>query len=305
MADVLPSFSIVIPTYGRPGPLATCLASLTRLDYPRDRFEVIVVDDGSPVPLEAAVAPVRHRLDITLHRQANAGPASARNTGASLARGAFLAFTDDDCTPAPGWLACLAERFRATPRAMIGGRTVNALSHNPFAEASQALISYLSAYENAQPGGIGFVASNNIALPRELFGNVGGFDASYPRAAGEDRAFCDAWRAVGHPILYAPEAVVHHRHDLSLRTFWRQHAGYGRGAFQVRQARSRAAGQGLTFEPGSFYLGLLRYPFSEHDGVATATAQALILLLSQVATGVGFFQEALQQRVRSRQAVMR
>ena len=300
MKDGRPRFSIVVPTYGRPGPLATCLAALTGLDYPRDRLEVIVVDDGGGTPLGAVVSPFRSPLNLTLHRQANAGPAHARNTGASLAQGAYLAFTDDDCTPAPDWLTCLAKRLEATPYAMIGGRTANALPRNPFAEASQALISYLYAYERRQPGGMGFVASNNIALSRERFADVGGFDVSYPRAAGEDRAFCDAWRAAGHPIHYAPEAVIYHRHDLDLRSFWRQHAGYGRGAFQVRRGRSSRAGEAIGFEPGSFYLGLLRYPFSEHDDVATAAAQALILLLSQVATGVGFFQEALQRR--SRQA---
>ena len=297
MADVLPFFSIVIPTYNRPGPLATCLTALAHLDYPRDRFEVIVVDDGGDVRLDAPTTPFHSLLNLTLHRQANAGPASARNAGASLAQGTYLAFTDDDCAPAPDWLACLTERFSAAPQVMLGGRTVNALPHNPFAEASQTLISYLYAYERRQPGGMGFVASNNIALPRHLFFNVGGFDTSYPRAAGEDRAFCDAWRAAGHPIYYAPEALVHHRHDLTLQSFWRQHAGYGRGAFQVRHARSKKADQAITLEPGAFYLGLLRYPFTRY-GATPATAQALILLLSQVATGVGFFQEALHPRSR-------
>ena len=295
MADVLPFFSIVIPTYNRPGALVTCLSALLHLDYPRDRFEVIVVDDGGDVPLDVTAAPFRARLNLTLHRQANAGPATARNQGASLAQGPYLAFTDDDCAPAPDWLARLAEQLKAAPHAMVGGQTVNALPHNPFAEASQALISYLYAYERRQPGGMNFVASNNIALLRNLFFEVGGFDASYPRAAGEDRAFCDAWRAAGHPILYAPEALVHHRHHLTLRSFWRQHAGYGRGAFQVRHARSEETDQGITFEPGSFYLGLLRYPFAQHNA-ATAAVQTLMLLLSQIATGVGFFQEALQRR---------
>ncbi|MGI9173748.1 MAG: glycosyltransferase [Rhodothermales bacterium] len=141
------------------------MASLARLDYPRDRFEVIVVDDGGDIPLDATTAPFHSRLTLTLHRQANAGPASARNRGASLAQGPYLAFTDDDCAPAPDWLARLAERFEDAPRAMLGGRTINALPRNPFAEASQVLISYLYAYERQQPGGMGFVASNNIALP--------------------------------------------------------------------------------------------------------------------------------------------
>ena len=59
-----PSFSIVIPTYSRPGQLRECLLALSALEYPRDRLEVIVVDDGRQTPLDAVVAPFRD--DLTL-----------------------------------------------------------------------------------------------------------------------------------------------------------------------------------------------------------------------------------------------
>ena len=110
-----PTFSIIIPTYQRPTQLAVCLRSLTGLNYPRERFEVIVVDDGSTTPLDAVVASVRDSLNVMLTRQDNGGPAAARNTGAARARGTFLAFTDDDCTPTPDWLHTLGARFAMTP----------------------------------------------------------------------------------------------------------------------------------------------------------------------------------------------
>ena len=77
---------------------------MTRLGYPQDRFEVIVVDDGSEPPMDSVVSFFRDRLELVLLSQANSGPAAARNTGAAQAKGKFLAFTDDDCTPAPDWL---------------------------------------------------------------------------------------------------------------------------------------------------------------------------------------------------------
>ncbi|HVT87226.1 MAG TPA: glycosyltransferase, partial [Tepidisphaeraceae bacterium] len=110
----LPTFSIVIPTYARPKELATCLASMSRLDYPRDRFEVIVVDDGSPQSPDGIVAPFEKQLDVRLVRQSNAGPAMARNTGVSAAKYDFIAFTDDDCTPRSNWLTALATQFDKT-----------------------------------------------------------------------------------------------------------------------------------------------------------------------------------------------
>lgn len=82
-----PFFSIIIPTYSRPEQLVACLQSLTHLDYPRDRFEVIVVDDGSDMPLEGVVTPLRNWLEVTLLRQMNSGLGVARNTGAARAKG--------------------------------------------------------------------------------------------------------------------------------------------------------------------------------------------------------------------------
>src|SRR5688572_17617375 len=108
-----PIFSIIIPTRNRSGHLAACLKSLARLDYPCDRFEVIVVDDGSETPVDGVVAAIRERIDVSLATQAHAGPATARNRGAAGAKGEFLAFTDDDCAPASDWLQRLAARFAA------------------------------------------------------------------------------------------------------------------------------------------------------------------------------------------------
>src|SRR5262245_41089017 len=77
MRPTLPSFSIIVPTYCRPQPLRTCLAALAHLDYPHESFEVIIVDDGGRVPLEAVVSPFSDRFDVTLLRQPHAGPAAA------------------------------------------------------------------------------------------------------------------------------------------------------------------------------------------------------------------------------------
>lgn len=107
MALEQPFFSIIVATYARSAQLATCLQSLTHLEYPRDRFEVIVVDDGSKVPPEAEVAGFHGRLHVTLLTQHHAGPAKARNTGAARAKGQFLAFTDDDYVPSNNWLQAL------------------------------------------------------------------------------------------------------------------------------------------------------------------------------------------------------
>jgi len=290
MGQEQPFFSIVIPTYARPGQLAVCLQSLARLDYPRDRFEVIVVDDGSEKPPEAVVASSCGQLDVTLLRQAHAGPAAARNTGAARAKGEFLAFTDDDCAPAPGWLQSLAARFARASDCAIGGRTLNALPGNPYSTASQLLVAYLYTYYNADPDQACFFTSNNLAMPTDRFHTMGGFDATYTRTAAEDRELCDRWLHHGYRMTYAPEALVYHAHVLTFRTFWRQHFNYGRGAFHFQQARAHRACGRIRLEPLPFYLNLLLYPFSQAQGWR-APLLAALLGVSQVANAVGFFWE--------------
>jgi GT2 family glycosyltransferase len=255
MRQEQPFFSIVIPTYARPGQLAACLQSLARLDYPRDRFEVIVVDDGSDTSPNAVVTPFHDQIDVTLLTQAHAGPAAARNTGA-------------------------------------GGQTLNALPDNPYSTASQLLIAYLRVYYGVEPHQARFFTSNNLALRAKHFHAIGGFDTTFPRAAGEDREFCDRWLYHGYRMTYAPEVLVYHTHVLTFRTFWRQHFNYGCGAFRFRQARAQRAHGRIRLEPRSFYLNLLHYPFSQARDWR-APLLAALLVVSQVANATGFLWEGV------------
>ena len=288
----LPFFSIVIPTYNRPIRLKNCLESITLLDYPRDRFEVIVVDDGSKTPLDSIVAPLQDKIKVKLLRQANAGPAAARNHGAAEAKGEFIVFTDDDCQPTASWLAQFAQASIESPQAMLGGKTINALSHNAFSAASQKLIDYLYDYYNPAKGKQAFFASNNIAMPIKNFRALNGFDVSFPLAAAEDRDFCDRWSNI-YPMVYVPTAQIEHFHYLSLISFCRQHFGYGRGAFCFHQIRSQRAAKAIEVEPLSFYFQLLSYPFSQTVAQPKVLISSLFFV-SQVANVAGFFWEKLR-----------
>jgi radical SAM protein with 4Fe4S-binding SPASM domain len=130
---------VIIPTYGRPKQLAECLDALALLEYPADRYEVIVVDDGSEIPPTSQVTAVQDRLNVILLHQSHKGPAAARNLGAERSKGDFLAFIDDDCVPSPVWLAALAGYFEKVPDHAVGGRIVTML-HNPFSAASQIIL---------------------------------------------------------------------------------------------------------------------------------------------------------------------
>jgi GT2 family glycosyltransferase len=288
MASRRPFFSVIIPTYSRPAELRGCLEALTQQRFPTDSFEVIVADDGSPSPPEATVQMFQNRLAISLVTAAHGGPAAARNHGAQRAAGRFFAFTDDDCRPASEWLPALAARFASLPHHVIGGRTINELTQNPYAVTSQLIIDVAYRHFNgAGPGEAQFLASNNLALAAERFEAIGGFDARF--TTSEDRELCDRWLGNGYRITYAPEAVVFHAHALNLRRLWWQHFGYGRGAWRfhrVRDQRGRA-----RFRPDwKFYLQLAMAPFAQEHRLRTPAIAALIVV-TQVANCAGFFYE--------------
>ena len=293
----LPSFTIIVPTFDRPRQIAACLQALACLDYPRDRVEVIVVDDGSPEPPTAAIEKASHHIHVTLLRQDNAGPATARNTGAAQAAGEFLAFTDDDCAPDPQWLRALAGPLCAAHGPlMVGGRTVNTLLRNAHAAASQALIDYLYAHYNSSPGGARFFAANNFAVSADGFRALGGYDTTYQSAAGEDRDYCDRWLCHGFPLIYAPEAVIFHAHVMTLPTFWNQHFRYGQAAFRFHQRRGQRP---LQIENLSFYTNLLRFPFHAMPPSPSrrrALEIALLLGISQAANAVGYASQKVKMR---------
>jgi glycosyltransferase involved in cell wall biosynthesis len=293
------TFSIIIPTYNRPQELTSCLDSLTLLEYENDGFEVIVIDDGSPVSPEPAITPFRDRISLRLLKQKKAGPASARNAGASQARGRFLAFTDDDCRPARNWLKELGQRLHTEPGSMVGGRVVNAVSENICSSASHLILDIVYAYYNVNGMDPHFFASNNMAVATDPFLSAGGFDTSYPEAGGEDREFCDRWRGIGYQMVYEPAAIIWHTHKLNLRTFWKQHKAYGRGAFRFNRSHARRGAEDSTLRY-DFYTSFFRRFGEATPGLPRSRVRmlALLMCLWQIANTMGFTSEMIKYLIR-------
>lgn len=298
MSTRCPTYSVVVPTFQRAEALAHCLDALAAQTLERERFEVIVVDDGSPQSPRDVVTRAANALDVRFLEQANAGPATARNTGARAARGEYVVFTDDDCRPDPGWLRAIDATARRHPGCAIGGRVVNALGDGLYSTASQLLIEFLYDYFNVDQTGGRFFITSNLALPTRSFHDIGGFDVSFPLAAAEDRDLCDRWREAGLAMVYCEDAVVHHAHALGLRSFCRQHFNYGRGAFHLHRARAKRGEQPLRVEPYHFYARLVGYPFGRSAATRAVPLSALLALSQGVYVG-GYLKERIRSPVPS------
>ena len=293
MCNVSPVFTVIVPTRDRPSQLACCIEALSKLEYPVDRFEVIVVDDGSTSSLTEVENAFRTKLRLRILRQEPAGAAAARNTGAQYAQGRFLAMTDDDCAPAPTWLSRLHDTFEQEPDKLYGGRTVNGLPDNRYATASQIVIDVVYALQSKLESFPQFFATNNFALSAAAFREVGGFRESFKTS--EDREFCDRWVHQGRGLAYLPDAVVYHSHNLGFLTLLRQHFHYGRGAYRFHRLRAQR-GWGKVHFYRQFYFALMaqcrsrRYPES--------LSLAVLLPCTQLAAAVGFVRESMTRRPR-------
>lgn len=282
-----PLFSVIVPTFDRPLQLRACLEGLSRQTLPASAFEVLVVDDAGTAD-EAGVIGDWPELEVTLLREDRGGPGAARNLGATRARGRFLAFIDDDCVPDPEWLEGL-DRSALKRGAVVGGTIENALPSNPYSTATQLITSFVYRYHDEDEGRERFFTTNNLALPREAFEALGGFDTSIPAGTAEDKDLCDRWRAGGGELVRAPAARVGHAHHLGLGSFVRQHFRYGRGILCFRVLRRRRHREGpapIRPEPWSFYMRLIAFPFQEVGGLRGLRGCGLAAL-AQFATALG------------------
>ena len=290
-----PDYSIVIPTYQRRDSLARCLQAIEALRFPRERFEVVVVDDGSSTPPADVLEALDRSLQAHLATTPHAGPATARNIGARLARGRYLVFTDDDCMPHDDWLLSIDRRTASKSGGVaIGGHTVNVLTDNVYAAASQGIIDYLYEYFGGHSAPRRFFTSNNLVVPREEFLSLGGFNETFALAAAEDRDFCERWLEAGKRLQYADDVIVRHAHVLDFPRFNRQHFNYGRGAFDLHRSRAQRGEGSLKIEPLRFYSGLVAYPLRESQSLR-AVFLTFLHLWSQISYVAGYFYERVRR----------
>jgi glycosyltransferase involved in cell wall biosynthesis len=191
---VPPDISVVVPTKDRPAGLAAVLRALAAQTLTPERFEVIVVDDGSTPAVQAAARVVRHERPR--------GPAAARNSGWRAARAPLVAFVDDDCVPVPGWLEAIAGAAGDGDAVVVQGPV------GPPPGEEERVTPVAHTIEVGGPSRL-FVSAN-IGYARALLERTGGFDERFRRACGEDVELGARATAAGAEVRWAPGAVVHH-----------------------------------------------------------------------------------------------
>lgn len=204
-----PSVLVIVPFLKGEPALERCKESLLKVDYPKDRLEVKFVED------------VR-RL----------GPATARNAGAKGFHGDILIFTDADCIIPPNWVRGLLKNFGGGI-VMVGGGikpySTERLSERFEQHRRERLYGTIKRFAEVLPG-------CNMAIRREVFDKIGGFDESFRRASGEDWDLCQRASKFGK-IVYDPSASVIHIHSKSIRGILNRAFVHGREGMRLRPVK--------------------------------------------------------------------
>ena len=268
--------SVVIPAYTDQEGLSATLAALARQTLGQSGFEVIVVDNGSPVPLRV---PAEAPRNVRMIRCEKPGSYAARNAGVRASSGRILAFTDADCIPAGDWLATGEAAVAALNRPVGGDVLFRAHRKKASVIEHYQIATGFSQAENIAKKG--FSATANLFVSREVFSAAGCFEESL--LSGGDRVWgWQAWQS-GYPVEYVSDAVVWHTCRNSLRSLIRQTRRVAGGRFLIRDlglARTVA----FTTTPHRGPQRALR-SLLDYDGASTPR-RAGVVLVAAVLWGV-------------------
>lgn len=226
-----PRISVVVSTFNRLALLEELLDALGRQTLAAGRFEVIVVDDGSQVPVAPALSRRRDAYPLTCLTQANAGAAAARDAGIRKAQGEVVVITDDDMLVSAEFLAEHLKPHDAGYTLVLGHiASDESLEGKPLFERFHAaqLARFVRRYGDHPTDVRGvMVCTGNVSFRRADYLAVGGFDRSLERS--EDRELGVRLQKAGARLFFAREARTVNRSDHTDLSVWmRRNFLYGK-----------------------------------------------------------------------------
>lgn len=248
--------SVAVCTRNRASRLERCLRSMMTMN--RDvEWQLVVVDNGSSDNTEAVVKLAAKRLPVTYVWEGEPGLSHARNRAIAACRYPLIAFTDDDCLPAEGWLIAVIRSFASDPTlAVLGGKVEPAGAGDPsIGMRVHPHPEHVSTAERMMQLMIGC----NMSFRRNVFDTVGLFDAGIGSAEDIDLMY----RAIrrGLKLAYSPDVVVYHAHGRNSGTEIKNAArAYvrGRGAFYWKFIGDRRIQKIAYWEVRGLLNGLVR-----------------------------------------------
>ena len=232
-----PVVSVIVPVFNQNERLSLCLGALENQSYGKGRYEVIVIDNGSDLPVTDQVDGFPQ---ARCEREGRPGAYVARNKGVQVARGEVLAFTDADCLPAHDWI----ERGVVATRGLAGNGTVTGriectVEGSGRPTAAEVYESILGFQQKTYLEHWGFSATANLFTTRATFEQVGSFDEKL--RSGGDLDWGQRVRELGLPQVYREDVRVRHPARHSILELCRKNLRVAGGHHNLAQKRGLVA----------------------------------------------------------------
>lgn len=226
--------SVIIPTYIRKDELKKCLESLFKQNYPKNLYEIIIIDGGTTDGTEGMISEIEKEAPcpIRYFKQGNMGVAAARNIGIKNSNEKYTAFIDSDCIARENWLEKLMETISSTGNDIggVGGKILNGIDtwigNGGYLNEFYGYLSNETKFTRVLP-------TANLCLEKDILNEVGYFDENL--RTSEDTDIC--WRIIkrGYKILYTPDIIVTHYGVKTLKELWKKQISLGRGFMMTRK----------------------------------------------------------------------
>lgn len=251
--------SIIIPALNEERMIGRCLSSLAELDFAHEKFEVILVDNGSTDKTLGIARSFQDRLNLRILQKTGVRISGLRNLGAQEAQGTIVAFLDADCLAKRDWLERIVELAPADGVGIVG-------AHYLLPDDSSWVGRTWHRYQEAEKSGeVSHVPAGDLIMRREDFLRLGGFDETIQ--TNEDYELCERVRKAGMTVQAYPQiGVVHLGTAQSLRVFFRKQAWHGTHVVKV----------------------FLRNMLGSHNLKAVAFAAYTLLCLAGILAGIAW-----------------
>jgi len=240
------SVSIIVPVFNGENELPHCLSALMSQDYPAEKIQIILADNGS-TDKTLEIARYFNRVELVEEREVQSSYA-ARNKALKFATGEIIGFTDSDCIPGSGWISSAVECLNRGKSEVIGGKVEFKFSRRRNSFELYDSLYHMNQKETTKRG---MIATANLFTSRRVLEEVGEFDSEL--ISGGDAQWSARAIKKGFKLGYCPDAVVEHPTRTTRKSNYKKENRIGMGEGQLRMMRS--GGQNRFWECIKVILG--------------------------------------------------
>lgn len=225
MNNNYPTVTVIVPVYNAEHTIEECIGSILNLDYPKEKLELIFVNNASTDRSGKILK--QYEKEIKILYESKRGPATARNKGLLNASGEVIAFTDSDCVVDKGWLKNIVKPLENEEVGIVGGKILAKRPCNKIEKYGEFIHNHLDSINSYQPP---YVITMNWASRLSVLKEMNFFNEDFIR--GEDVDLSYRIYMAGYKLVYSEDAIVYHKNEDSLTGLISE--GYLHGLYSVQ-----------------------------------------------------------------------